>query len=134
VESVLHGIQNRYFDLLDPTANHGHISNILPIISKPLNLGDLRESWELNGMYVSPDWQRRGVGNMLLQWGLERAAGEYVPIVCKSTSVGVYFYEHAGFRSLEKQMLDSYFDPGHKGYHSMVWYPRGWETQADTTL
>jgi GNAT superfamily N-acetyltransferase len=55
VESALHGIQNRYFDLLDPTANHRHISNVLPIISKPLDSGDLQESWELNGMYVSPD-------------------------------------------------------------------------------
>jgi GNAT superfamily N-acetyltransferase len=85
-------------------------------------------------MYVSPGWQRHGVGNMLLQWGLERAADEYVPIVCKSTSVGVYFYEHAGFRSLERQMLDLYFDPGHRCYHSMIWYPREWEKTADITL
>jgi GNAT superfamily N-acetyltransferase len=113
--------------------NHKHISQILPIISKPLNQGELQESWELNGMYVSPDWQRRGVGKMLLQWGLTKAADERVSVVCKSSSVGVYFYEHAGFRSTEKQMFDPYFDPGHKGYHSMIWDPRECERQVDTT-
>lgn len=107
--------------MLDPTVNHEHISNIMPIISKPLDEGAFHESWELDGMYVSPSWQRRGIGNMLLQWGLRQATDESVPIVCKSSSLGVLFYERAGFRSIEEQIFNPYFDPGHKGYHSMVW-------------
>jgi GNAT superfamily N-acetyltransferase len=123
IESALHNLQNRYCDLLDPTVNHEHISKVLHIISKPLDQGPLQESWELDGMYVSPSWQRRGVGKMLLQWGLTQATEECVSIVCKSSSVGVLFYEHAGFRSIEEQVFDPYFDPGYKGYHSMIWDP-----------
>lgn len=34
-----------------------------------------------------------------------------------------FLYERAGFCSFEEQVFDPYFEPGCKGYHSIVWYP-----------
>lgn len=118
---------DRYSKLQLAPMNEAHIAQIEHIIHKPTvdpNLS-LTEFWELDGMYVDPDYQRRGLGQMLLNWGLNQARTEHVPIVTKSSPVGVYLYERNGFKSFEEQHFDAFFDPGHKGMHSMIWEEPG---------
>lgn len=46
---------------------------------------------------VHPDHQRKGVGAMLMQWGMDKAAEENVPIWLTATPVGEGLYRKLGF-------------------------------------
>ena len=80
----------------------------------------LTDFWGFDGMYVDAQLQRHGLGKRL-----ERASLENVPIVTKSSPVGVYLYERYGFESYEQEGLKPWFEVGDKGMHLMVWEPSG---------
>ncbi|KAL1311491.1 hypothetical protein AAFC00_001615 [Neodothiora populina] len=118
-------MEKSYSALEHAPTNDTHINLIKHIIYKPTvppRMG-LIEYWELDGMYVDPSYQRRGIGQMMLQWGIRQAEMESVPIVTKSSPVGVYLYEKNGFQSFERQQLDTFFEVGHKGMHCMIRNP-----------
>ncbi|GAB7356033.1 hypothetical protein MBLNU459_g6651t1 [Dothideomycetes sp. NU459] len=123
VPSEVEALSQHYGTLDHAPSNHAHIAEVKHIIHKPTVDPDLHltEFWELDGMYVSTAYQRRGIGQTMLIWGLKQAQLEGVPIVTKSSPVGVYLYEKNGFRSFERQRFEPFFDPGHKGMHSMIW-------------
>jgi GNAT superfamily N-acetyltransferase len=74
-------------------------------------------------MYVEPESQRQGLGKQLLRWGIEKARLDNIPIVTKSSPVGLYFYEHNGFRSYKKEDFEPFFEVGDRGMHLMIWEP-----------
>ncbi|KAF5706467.1 integral membrane protein [Fusarium globosum] len=56
--------------------------------------------WHLDYIGVSPGNQRRGVGKMLLQWGLDRAAEEGKDCYLVATEAGRPLYVAAGFEDI----------------------------------
>jgi hypothetical protein len=84
---------------------------------------------------VRREYRRRGLGNILLKWGLAQAAAETVPIVViiviivivKSSPAGTKLYEQAGFRVFEKMDFGGSFDPGGRGINALVWESPGVE-------
>jgi len=59
--------------------------------------------YELNGMAVHVDWQGHGIASLLVQWGLDRATEENVPVFVAGEERGISFYQNAlGFVRLPK--------------------------------
>lgn len=63
-----------------------------------LDFQDIDEYWHLRELAVHPDHQRKGVGKMLVDWGIEKAGEEGVPLGLESSPVGRGLYEQRGFR------------------------------------
>jgi GNAT superfamily N-acetyltransferase len=105
--------------------DQANIAKIEHIIHKPTVPPDagLTDYWELDGMYVVPKFQRKSLGKQLLQWGIEQARIENIPIVIKSSPVGLYFYEHSGFQLYKKEEFEPFFEVGARGMHLMIWEP-----------
>ena len=69
-----------------------------------------RSSWnvfltapiELCFLAVHRDHQRKGVGKVLVQWGLEQAKVHGLPVSLDSAPSGVALYRHLGFREIDK--------------------------------
>ena len=59
---------------------------------------------EVKGLYVAPDWARRGVGSALLRRAEATiAAGGHVLIRIVASLSGQAFYEHHGYRVVERR-------------------------------
>ncbi|KAF2645481.1 hypothetical protein P280DRAFT_389357 [Massarina eburnea CBS 473.64] len=52
---------------------------------------------ELSQLYVDPDYQRQGIGQRLLEWGLKQADEDGYPVYLEGTTSAKPFYEKAGF-------------------------------------
>lgn len=59
--------------------------------------GDREESWYLEVLGVHPDYQGRGIGNNLVQWGLDQAERENICASVMSASGKDAFYQKCGF-------------------------------------
>lgn len=93
--------------------------------------------WYLESICVAPEFQRRGIGRALIQWGLDRveeenaerkAAGEEkppVPILLHASEEGLPLYRSVGFRVVDWE--DNSFVPGGvaRGGSNMVFDPSG---------
>lgn len=75
-------VDNTIFD----QARIARIKHIIYKLTVPPDAG-LTDFWELDGMYVDPRFQRQGLGKQLLQWSVEKARLENMPIVIKSSPV-----------------------------------------------
>jgi GNAT superfamily N-acetyltransferase len=116
IESTLQGIRDKYYSYVDPVDNRKNFSDLMSILRKPFDPEVFAEAWKLSGFCVRREYQRRGLGKILLRWGLEQAAAEKVPAVVKSSPAGIKSYELAGFRVFEKVDFGGSFDPGRKRY------------------
>lgn len=56
------------------------------------------QHWELELLGTLPQFRRRGVGKLGLNWGLERAKETGVPVVVLSSITGEKLYRAAGFK------------------------------------
>jgi GNAT superfamily N-acetyltransferase len=126
LELALSILTNKYHSLFDPTQHTSHITSVQPILTRP-HLPIFAESWELCGLYVSRSYQRRGLGTLLLQRGLDQASAERVPVTVRSSPSGMYLYEGKGLRAYEKLGFERFFDTGEKGVRGLVWEPAGME-------
>lgn len=59
--------------------------------------GERAESWYLEALAVRPDFQGKGVGRDLVQWGLQRAADDGVCASVISALGKDAFYQKCGF-------------------------------------
>ena len=62
--------------------------------------------WHLNVLGTSPIARRRGVGQMLTQWGMDRARDEGVPVCINSSEVGAKLYYNLGFKVVDWSDMD----------------------------
>jgi len=62
---------------------------------------------DLATLAISPAYQRRGVGGLLIDWGLEKAREEGVPVVLEATPNGLGLYLKKGFREIGECVLSS---------------------------
>src|SRR5438067_1371747 len=71
----------------DPSINHTHMSNFQHRIRSspsPFPSGQKltlpKERWELEALYIAPQYQRNGYGMEALNWGIETAKKEGVEV------------------------------------------------------
>ncbi|PKX91443.1 GNAT family N-acetyltransferase [Aspergillus novofumigatus IBT 16806] len=64
-----------------------------------------RTVWHLDYIAVDPRHRRRGIGKMLLQWGVERADAEKRDCYLVATPAGRPLYEAAGFTELATLLI-----------------------------
>ncbi|KAL4866235.1 hypothetical protein BDV12DRAFT_138390 [Aspergillus spectabilis] len=61
----------------------------------------LRKRVELEGLFVHPEYQRRGIARELLQWGLEEAEKLGLEVYLEATPAGRPFYSRCGFETVK---------------------------------
>lgn len=76
------------------------------------------ELWYLSTLAVDPTQQRRGIGRQLVQWGLQHAQREQIPVGLEPSAKGVGLYESLGFRTVNTTELV----PG-LTIRAMLWEP-----------
>ncbi len=81
---------------LDKSCSKLHLGNWLAVSQD--EFASIPELWKLRNLCVSPDFQRRGIGAMLLAWGKEQAEQERCPVGLSSSTKGKGLYEKQGFR------------------------------------
>ena len=64
------------------------------------------DHWFLSTLVVDRGWQRRGVGTMLLRWGVDRADEERWAAYLNSTEDAKALYERFGFRSMSESVFE----------------------------
>lgn len=81
--------------------------------------------WHVQSLVVSPVYQRKGVGRLLMQPVIDRAQRERVPIGLTSSPEGEKLYRKLGFEKLGDFSMRIAGDDEGGGY--MVLWPEGWE-------
>ena len=83
----------------------------------------------LSLLFVHPEYQRQGIGSLLLDWGLKKADEMKARIWVASTPQAVSTYERNGWRVVERYdvMLEKY---GGQGVYSRAWMVREIPTTA----
>lgn len=61
--------------------------------------------WYLSVLAVHPQRQRQGIGRSLVQWGLEKARQEELPVGLEASVKGTSLYEKLGFRTVNEAQL-----------------------------
>ena len=56
--------------------------------------------WELDTLSTAPEYQRKGLGSMLMKWGIEQLEERSVPSVIVSTEAGKSTYLKHGYETL----------------------------------
>ncbi|KAJ8118439.1 hypothetical protein OPT61_g591 [Boeremia exigua] len=85
---------------------------------------------------VHPNYQRKGVGELLVEYGKKIALQANLPIYVESSRDAIRLYEKSGFRWLKERPVHKSDDlwPGQTSDHEdheiplMVWIPRGEKT------
>ncbi|KAK7192007.1 GNAT family protein [Paraphaeosphaeria sporulosa] len=78
--------------------------------------------WHVGLICVSPKFQRRGVGSMLIQQAQKLATDEGLPVTLEASIVGRFLYLKSGFKVVgEVKLCEEYTDA------LMLWEPRGLE-------
>lgn len=101
---------------LDQAALDELVSGIDKACEKALGKDAHKDMWYVLILAVDPSHHRRGVGKMLLQWGLDQARSKGQDVFLAATEVGKFLYTSAGFKDLE----DTYEVIGLK-HTTMVW-------------
>jgi GNAT superfamily N-acetyltransferase len=90
-----------YNTLFDRTPNPAHLTQYSKARTQQKSFyKDLAPYWHVSILAVSPDYQRRGVGTLLIREGQRLALLDEVPLVLESSPVGRGLYEKNGFERL----------------------------------
>lgn len=81
---------------------------------------NIPDHWELELLGVHPDFQRKGIGAKLLQYGFDRAREDKVPLILFATLRGEKLYLKLGFREVNRVTVDEEHD---LKWAAMIWYP-----------
>lgn len=81
--------------------------------------------WHLYLLAVSPSSRKRGIGSLLVSWGMENGAKEGVICVLESSPAGKSLYERLGFKMIDEWVP---FEGSKEGFEQltapmMVWQP-----------
>lgn len=81
----------------------------------------------LNLLCVHPEFQRRGAGAMLVEWGMDLADGLGLAIHLEASAAGFELYRKLGFRQVEVAVVKAEdWDGDHdRSYIAMVRDPKG---------
>lgn len=103
---------DRSIDLAALSRFEPHLKTYFPPSAFP-------EKWYLATLSVHPSYQRRGIGKKLMQWGVQQAENERVPICLEATASGRGLYEQFGIQVVRVVKVDGMTFP------IMVWDPPG---------
>jgi GNAT superfamily N-acetyltransferase len=81
---------------------------------------------ELADMACDPEYQRRCAGTALVQWVLDKATKEGLPVMLTASPLGRLLYKKLGFRDLEYIECGVEGEEEKVGTWVMVWTPEGW--------
>lgn len=56
-----------------------------------------KDKWELDGLFVLPPYQNRGIGSLILEYARKEANGKLFFFVFKANSNAIRLYERMGF-------------------------------------
>ena len=59
-------------------------------------------------MFTHPSHRRRGVGKLLMQWGMDQAREKGLEVFVEATDIGLPLYESFGLRVMYVDHLDAY--------------------------
>ncbi|KAL1959450.1 hypothetical protein VTO42DRAFT_1895 [Malbranchea cinnamomea] len=114
-------LSNRIIDAmdLDPSLDRERLAAVEALVKDNFPSSIFPEMWYLATLVVDPSYQRRGIGKLLLQWAIEQATEERVPIGLEASSIGEKLYEKMGFRSFK--WIE--FEKGSTKKPVMLWEP-----------
>ncbi len=75
---------------------------------------------DLSIIGVDPSYHRRGIGRVLVQWGLDTASAQGKQVFLAATPAGKFLYESMGFKPLGEPYELAGETPDHC---SMLWTP-----------
>ena len=87
------------------------------------------EMWKLEYLCVHVDFQRQGIGSMMLDWGKEQAEKEGCPVGLESSEVARPMYLKNGFREYGAMHIKDFpidYVP------TFIWEPKGMEGKWGT--
>ena len=84
---------------------------------------------ELLHLDTHPEYERRGIGSLLVQWGIDKSEESRIPLYLESTEIGKPLYERFRFTEVDRLTLDmeKWAEFGTRGtysYHFMIREPR----------
>jgi GNAT superfamily N-acetyltransferase len=79
---------------------------------------------DLHMLHTDPEYQGRGAGSALMDWGKQKADELRLPIYLESSRKGHLFYQKHGFKDIEVLDIDlsKFGGPVHK-QPLMIWEP-----------
>ncbi|KAF2231435.1 acyl-CoA N-acyltransferase [Viridothelium virens] len=98
LERNLLWVELQYERLINRAVDFKRWDNMITAFGSLQSQTDFPEQWHCTVLGVSPKYRRRGIGSLLLNWGLEKAREEGVPAVLEATPAGVALYEKTGFK------------------------------------
>ncbi|PGH06100.1 hypothetical protein AJ79_06634 [Helicocarpus griseus UAMH5409] len=104
IERFLQGIEGYYIDFfnLDKSVDKFNLATYLSATEGSFPSKIYPELWYLSTLAVHPSYQRRGIGTKLVEWGMEQARMEKVPVGLEPSIKGTGLYEKLGFRTISK--------------------------------
>jgi GNAT superfamily N-acetyltransferase len=86
--------------------------------------------WHTNSVVVSPDYQGKGIGKLLMAEVLKKAQRERVPCGLTASPHGEFLYRKLGFDFLgdfSNRPEEETANDANPGGGVMCWYPEGWD-------
>ena len=103
LEEMLLAAEDRYAQIfgLDRSHSPARIATFRNAVASERPFVRIPAYWHLETLAVSPEYQRRGVGRCLLEWGLDMAREEGVSVTVESSDVGRQLYAKNGFKVVD---------------------------------
>jgi ribosomal protein S18 acetylase RimI-like enzyme len=74
--------------------------------------------WHLVSLAVLPKYHRRGIGKQLMNWGLEVASKEMLPVTLEASDMGKLLYSSLGFQIVARSRVNDNLEGV-----AMMWEP-----------
>lgn len=99
----LYALEDAYsaFVFPDRSEDRAVLRNLLNHMENHDPFARIPSYWYLRGLTVAPWGQRRGAGELLTRWGIERAKAEGLPACVAASEVGTELYRKVGFRVVD---------------------------------
>ena len=96
-----------------------------PMIDKHTQWMGGRPHALLRYMAVAPNWRRRGLATLCVQWGVDRCRELEIPAYLEASEEGAPVYEKLGFERVD--VVECSYGDEVFAYPVMVWWPEGME-------
>ncbi|KAF6219096.1 hypothetical protein HO133_004921 [Letharia lupina] len=124
LERTLLTAQEYYLSLLraDKSLHYARLAHFLAEAKS--DFASIPEMWKMQNLAVHPNFQRRGIASMLLNWGKQQAGKEGVPIGLEASELARPLYLKNGFRKFGNMHIEDF---PIEDVPIFLWEPRGLE-------
>ncbi|PGH03169.1 hypothetical protein GX51_04204 [Blastomyces parvus] len=122
LERHLLNIQLRYTDISNQNRaiDNSRMQEYVSVTAGNFPSDIFPELWYVGILATHPSYQRRGIGKLLVQWGIEQGRAESVPVGLEPSLMGRGLYTKLGFRDLGTVEF-----MGEQWVAMMLWEPPG---------